>query len=137
MSARMFHRRTVLACVATLLGICELLHAKAGAHAAEAAQVTEQGATTTAVGMPVAVTHGIVQVSVTVTDGNIINVTALQLPHDNSTSWRYSTRAATILRTEVLTMQCGTVDSVSGATYTSKAYLHSLQAALDAAGFAS
>jgi uncharacterized protein with FMN-binding domain len=36
------------------------------------------------------------------------------------------------LRGEVLAAQCAGVDVVSGATYTSRAYLRSLQAVLDA-----
>lgn len=134
-SALKVSRRTVLACTVTFLGLSELLRVKAGARGAMAARVSAQGSTVTAVGMPVAVTHGIVQVAVTVADGKITKVSALQLPHDNTTSWRFSLHAATILRTEVLAGQCATVDAVSGATYTSDAYMKSLQAALDAASF--
>ena len=129
----MFRRHTVLACVATLVGLTGLLHAKAGARAAVVAQVSVHGATVTAVGVPIAVTHGVVLVSVTLADGQITDVTALQLPHDNATSWRFSNHAAAILRSEVLSFQSAAVDTVTGATFTSKAYLTSLQAALDAA----
>ena len=114
------------------MGLSELLYAKASAHAEALPQVSAHGATLTAVGVPVAVTHGVVQVSVTLTDGQITDVTALPLPHDNATSWRFSNHAAAILRSEVLSFQSAAVDTVTGATFTSEAYLHSLQAALDA-----
>ena len=44
------------------------------------------------------------------------------------------TRAEPILRAEVLAAQSADVSMVSGATYTSRAYLTSLQSALDQAG---
>jgi uncharacterized protein with FMN-binding domain len=39
------------------------------------------------------------------------------------------------VRSEVLTAQSARVSNISGATYTTQAYLQSLQSALDAAGF--
>jgi uncharacterized protein with FMN-binding domain len=45
-----------------------------------------------------------------------------------------SNRAAPILRAEVLKAQSAKVASVSGATYTTDAYLRSVQAAIDKAG---
>jgi uncharacterized protein with FMN-binding domain len=45
-----------------------------------------------------------------------------------------SNRAAPILRDEVLAAQSASVANVSGATYTTRAYLSSLQSALDQAG---
>jgi uncharacterized protein with FMN-binding domain len=44
-----------------------------------------------------------------------------------------SNRAAPLLRAEVLQSQSADVQTISGATVTSEAYLNSLQAALDAA----
>lgn len=129
----MKHYRSVLAGICTLLAMAEMLHVKADTCAPAASQINTQGATMTAVGLPIAVTHGLVQVSVTMDNGKITNVNALQLPHDNNHSWQNSNRAAAILRSEVLTAQSADVDAVSGATYTSDAYLKSLQAALDAA----
>jgi uncharacterized protein with FMN-binding domain len=130
------HRRTVVASVATLLAMTGLLHAKAATRASAA--VTAPGTITSTVaenadGPMVVVTHGIVQVSVSFSDGRITNVTALQLPHDNGESWRLSTHAASVLRSEVLSKQSADVDAVTGATYTSGAYLTSVQGALDAA----
>lgn len=76
-------------------------------------------------------TFGDVQVQLTVRGGRIISVTELQMPNDTAHSAAISQRAAPQLRQEVLTAQSATIDTVSGATYTSEAYAQSAQAALD------
>jgi uncharacterized protein with FMN-binding domain len=76
---------------------------------------------------------GAVQVRITVTAGAITDVTALRLPDDDRKSIQISNRAAPLLRSEVLAAQSADVQTISGATVTSDAYLTSLQAALDAA----
>jgi uncharacterized protein with FMN-binding domain len=76
---------------------------------------------------------GAVQVQITVSAGNISEVTALQLTDDDRKSIQISNRAAPLLRTEVLSAQSAAVKTISGATVTSNAYLSSLQAAIDAA----
>ncbi|MDF2443273.1 MAG: hypothetical protein JWR01_1476 [Subtercola sp.] len=78
--------------------------------------------------------YGTVQVSITVTAGTITDVTALRLTDKEAKSVSISNRAAPVLRQEVLAAQSAQVASVSGATYTSDAYLTSLQSALDQAG---
>ena len=78
---------------------------------------------------------GDVKVQVTISGGTISDVTALQLTDDDGRSVSISNRAAPILRDEVLQAQSASVSFVGGATYTSAAYLQSLQAALDSAGF--
>ncbi|WP_166790728.1 FMN-binding protein [Cryobacterium mannosilyticum] len=78
---------------------------------------------------------GPVQVSVTIANGTITEVTALQLTNDGGRSVMISNQAAPILRSEVLAAQSAQVQNVSGATYTTGGYLTSLQAALDAAQF--
>jgi uncharacterized protein with FMN-binding domain len=92
------------------------------------------GAVTTVTGPPVPIAHGIVQVRITVAAGHITAVTAASLPHDNDISWMHSEMAARLLAGEVMMAQSAHIDTVSGATYTSKAYMKSLQAAIDAAG---
>ena len=79
--------------------------------------------------------YGPVQVSVTIANGTITEVTALQLTNDGGRSVAISAQAAPILRSEVLTAQSAQVSNVSGATYTTRGYLTSLQAAIDTAGF--
>ena len=86
-------------------------------------------------GTTVSTRFGDVQVQVTISGGAISDVTALQLTDHDGRSVSISNRAAPILRDEVLQAQTASVSFVGGATYTSAAYLQSLQAALDAAGF--
>lgn len=86
-------------------------------------------------GTTVSTRFGDVQVQVTISGGAISDVTALQLTDHDGRSVSISNRAAPILRDEVLQAQTASVSFVGGATYTSSAYLQSLQAALDAAGF--
>lgn len=78
---------------------------------------------------------GNVQVAVTIADGRITDVTALQLTDQDGRSVSISNRAAPILRDEVLSAQSANVQNVGGATYTSSGYVQSLQSALDAARF--
>ena len=73
---------------------------------------------------------GPVQVQVTISSGQITDVTALELP-TGGRSGRISSFAEPALRSEVLSAQSASVDIVSGATYTSEAYMQSLQSALD------
>jgi uncharacterized protein with FMN-binding domain len=98
-------------------------------------QTTASAADGTYVGTTVSTRFGDVQVQVTVSGGAITDVTALQLTDDEGRSVQISNRAAPILRDEVLQAQTASVSMVSGATYTSAAYLQSLQQALDQAGF--
>lgn len=86
-------------------------------------------------GQSVGTRFGDVQVQVTVSGGAITDVTALRLTDSDGRSVQISNRAAPILRDEVLSSQSANVANVSGATYTSQAYLTSVQSALDQAGF--
>jgi uncharacterized protein with FMN-binding domain len=130
-------RRIAVVVTATLLAILGLLAAKAGNRSANTAAtvvIVTRGQVVTATGPEVVLAHGVVQVQATITAGRIIDVTALQLPHDNPHSWSGSTSAAAILRSEAIAAQGANINIVSGATYTSRGYARSLQAALDAAG---
>jgi uncharacterized protein with FMN-binding domain len=126
-------RRTGIVLAATMLATLTLLATKAGAKSGNVAAVVRAGANTTVTGPQIALAHGMIQVRVTIADGRIADVTALQLPHDNPDSWNTSSRAAPILRSEALASQSADINVVSGATYTSRGYARSLQAALDAA----
>ena len=77
---------------------------------------------------------GSVQVEITVSAGQITDVTALQLTDADGRSRQISNRAEPILQSEVISAQSSNVNNVSGATYTSNAYLQSLQSAIDQAG---
>jgi len=98
---------------------------------------TSNGTTTAATydGAAVQTRFGTVQVQVAIQGGKITEVTALQLTDAERKSAQISSRAAPILRSEVLQAQSADVQTVGGATVTSDAYLTSLQAALDAAHF--
>ncbi len=78
--------------------------------------------------------YGPVQVRVTLSGNRIVDVQALQLPSDRSTSRQINDVAGPELRQETLQAQSAQVHTVSGATYTSTGYRQSLQAALDQAG---
>jgi uncharacterized protein with FMN-binding domain len=76
---------------------------------------------------------GPVQVQITVTSGHITKAVALQTPTDDRKSVTINQRATPTLATEALSAQNATIDSVSGATYTSDSYKASLQSAIDLA----
>ena len=73
-------------------------------------------------------------VAITVSNGRITDVTALELPGDEPRSVSISDRAGPLLRQKALTAQSTNFDIVSGATWTSNAYKESLQSAIDKAG---
>lgn len=89
---------------------------------------------TTYTGDSVSTRFGDVQVAITVSGGTITDVTAVHLTDHDGRSVDISNRAAPVLRSEVLAAQSSQVSTVSGATYTSDAYLTSLQSAIDQAG---
>jgi uncharacterized protein with FMN-binding domain len=75
--------------------------------------------------------YGAIQVTLKIESGSITDVSATYpLAGDSAT---INPRAIPALKQEVLKAQNGKIAAVSGATYTSAAYLKSLQSALDAA----
>jgi major membrane immunogen (membrane-anchored lipoprotein) len=91
--------------------------------------------TRTVTGKAVSTPYGNAQVRVTITDGRIVKVQALQLQGNDPKSVQISSSAEPTLRQEALQKQSAAIDTVSGATYTSTSYEASLQSALDTAGF--
>ena len=89
----------------------------------------------TATGDAVDTQYGAAQVRVTVQDGKITKVEALQLQGNDPRSVQISSSAEPVLQQEALTDQTADVDAVSGATFTSASYTQSLQSALDKLGF--
>lgn len=108
------------------------------ATAAPTAAATETpataGASGTYTGDAVAIRWGVVQVQVTIENGQLVDVTAVQLPTNDQHSAMISQQVEPILRSSAISAQSAEIDLVSGATYTSMAYAQSLQAALDQAG---
>jgi uncharacterized protein with FMN-binding domain len=86
-------------------------------------------------GDAIATRYGNAQVRVTIKDGKITNVEALQLQGSDPKSVQISGSAEPALRASALAKQSAAIDAVSGATITSASYEASLQSALDKAGF--
>jgi uncharacterized protein with FMN-binding domain len=84
-------------------------------------------------GSAVQTPFGTVQVQVTMQNGTITDVQALQLPTGRGHTQQVSSYAGPQLRSEVLQAQSANVNTISGATYTSDGYIQSLQSALDQA----
>lgn len=76
---------------------------------------------------------GVVQVSITVSNGKITAVNNLQMPDTDQRSAQISVSAGPELQNQALAAQSANIDGVSGATYTSQGYAESLQSAIDAA----
>ena len=94
---------------------------------------TTSAATTKVDGPVVSTRYGDVQVELVVGGGRIQDVVALELPTGRR-SGQISQYAEPILHSETLQAQSASIDTVSGATYTSEAYTQSLQGAIDQAG---
>jgi uncharacterized protein with FMN-binding domain len=84
-------------------------------------------------GTSVVTQFGDVQVQIVVSGGRISDATTPVLTGNEGRSEQINNQAAPILRSELLASQSAKIASVSGATYTSDAYITSLQAALDKA----
>lgn len=93
-------------------------------QAAQAKTVTGNVATTE---------YGPVQVRITVTDGKITKADAVQAP-SGGLSDQKTAMAIPKLNQEAVAAGSASIDSVSGASYTSGGYKQSLQSALDKAG---
>ncbi len=77
--------------------------------------------------------YGNVQVSVTVSGGKITNVKFLQYPNTHSTSVAINQQAMPYLQQEAIQAQSPNVQLISGATFTSQAFVQSLTSALSQA----
>ncbi len=77
--------------------------------------------------------YGPVQVGLTISGRKIVKASVLQYPNGNDTDTQINDQALPILTHETINAQSAKIDMVSGATYTSNGYIHSLQSALDQA----
>lgn len=80
--------------------------------------------------------YGTIAVEVTVTDGRIVDITALELPENDHRSAMISQQAWPLLQQQALEAQSADIAGVSGATYTARGFAESLRAALTEAGLA-
>src|SRR3954447_2854552 len=78
--------------------------------------------------------YGPVQIKITVTNGQLTAVTAVEYPTSNPRDEEINSIAIPQLTSEALAAKSAQIDMVSGATYTSEGYISSLQSALDQAG---
>ena len=117
-----------------VLGLLGLLGSSGSAGAAPAPQAA-QGATAagTYTGDSVMTRWGAVQVEITVADGKITAVQAVEYPQNNARDRQINAYALPVLAQEVTQAQSAKIDVVSGATVTSDGYIQSLQSALDQA----
>jgi uncharacterized protein with FMN-binding domain len=74
---------------------------------------------------------GTIAVRVTVDGSRITGVSVPVLHPNDPTSRQIASQAIPVLRSEVLAAHSAAIHAVSGATYTSRGYVESLQAALD------
>jgi len=77
--------------------------------------------------------YGIIQVQAVITNGKISDVKFLSYPNDRQHSLQVSNYAMPILKREAITAQSENVNTVSGASYTSAAFIESLGSALSQA----
>lgn len=77
--------------------------------------------------------YGNVQVSATVQSGKITNVNFLQYPNDNPNSIYVNQQAIPYLKQEAIQSQSSNVSIITGATFTSQAFVQSLANALNQA----
>jgi uncharacterized protein with FMN-binding domain len=106
-----------------------------GASGSSTSSTRSRSGTQTATGDAMQTRYGPAQVRVTVANGKIVKIEAVQLQNGDPRSQAISSYAAPVLQQSALTKQTAAVDTVSGATYTSLSYEASLQSALDKVGF--
>jgi uncharacterized protein with FMN-binding domain len=78
--------------------------------------------------------YGPVQVKITVTNGQLSSVQAIEYPTDRARDIEINSVAIPELNQEAASAKSANIDMISGATYTSDGYIRSLQSALDQAG---
>lgn len=111
--------------------------AAAPATSGTAATTSSQSAASgTFTGSAAETRYGPVQVKVTVTNGKITSVQAIEYPTDRPRDVEINSYAVPVLDKEAVAANSAKIDSVSGATYTSTGFKTSLQSALNQAGIA-
>ena len=96
-------------------------------------QEAQSGADGTYTGSAIQTRYGPVQVQITVSGGQVTESVVTQVPWNDRKDQEINARAVPILNSEAVAAQSSSIDMVSGATYTSQAYIQSLQSALDQA----
>jgi uncharacterized protein with FMN-binding domain len=94
---------------------------------------TRKGPVRTATGDVAVTPFSYMEVRVTLTGGELTRVETVELSGTGARTQAINARAEPILREEALRAGRADVDVVTGATYTSRSYLQSLQSAIDKA----
>ena len=103
------------------------VHVSAPAGTATAPATNVTGVFT---GPTIEMEYGPVQVAIDVQGGKIVDIKALQYPVDRPRSQFINEQAVPLLRSEVLQAQNANINVISGATFTTNAFVESLQAAI-------
>ena len=103
------------------------------ASTSPSAAATSKATTTTVNGASTGTRYGPVQVQITVKSGRITAADAIVYPSQDPRDQQINGFAIPQLDSEVLQAQSASIDTVSGATYTSSGYTASLQSAIDQA----
>ena len=147
-------RRVILAVLSTATGLVLLLSFKTHPSTPGATVATGTGGTgstggtsptgggstggdsgtSTVTGDEAPTRYGPVQVQITVANGRLSDVEAVEYPQDTPRDAQINSYAIPQLGQEVIAAGNAQIDMVSGATYTSDGYITSLQSALDKAG---
>lgn len=147
-------KRAALAIVTTITALVVVLSFKTHTHSASAtppAAITTPTTTTTTTTKPTAspstttatqtytgnaadTRYGPVQVRITVRNGKLASVAAIDYPQTEPRDAQINSYAIPALNSEAAAAGNASIDMVSGATYTSEGYISSLQSALDKAG---
>ncbi len=107
--------------------------ASGGAASASAAGTTATGKTGSYTGETVSYRYGRITVTAVLSNGKLTDVTANVVSDGQGRSNSINSQALPIIKSRVLAANSSDVQTVSGATYTTTAYLTSLQSALDKA----
>lgn len=74
--------------------------------------------------------YGTIQVQAIIINGKLTDIKFIQYPKDRNRSIEINSFAMPVLRQEAISIQDANVDTVSGATYSSQAFIQSLSTAL-------
>lgn len=97
---------------------------------------TVASGTRSVTGNPISTRYGPVEVQITVSNGQVAQVTALEYPTATRRDQQINAYAIPALNQEAVAAKSYKIDMISGATYTSVGYIDSLQSALNKAGLA-
>ena len=149
-------KRVIFSAAATIAGLVALLNFKTQPATTAAAPSAASGSTatttattrtsssatskstgtTTVTGTAADTRYGPVQVKVSVTNGKITSVQAVEYPTDRARDVQINSYAVPLLDKEAVAANSAKIDTISGATYTANGFKTSLQSALTQAGIA-